>query len=67
LIGALILNEDNDIMIINSDGIMIRISANDISIIGRNTSGVKIMKSEENTKLVSIAKVMKEEIEEIEE
>ncbi len=60
LIGALILNKDNDIMIINSAGIMIRISAEDISIIGRNTSGVKIMKSKENVKLVSIAKVLKE-------
>ncbi|MEA1974508.1 MAG: DNA gyrase subunit A, partial [Bacillota bacterium] len=60
LIGALILNKDNDIMIINSAGIMIRISAEDISIIGRNTSGVKIMKSKEDIKLVSIAKVLKE-------
>lgn len=67
LIGALILSEEDDIMIINSEGIMIRISASDISVIGRNTSGVKIMRTSEDSELVSIAKVINEESEDNEE
>ena len=67
IIGATIVNEKNDIMIINSEGIMIRIDAKDISKIGRNTVGVKIMKTNEKDKLISIAKLNLEEIEEKDE
>ncbi|MGM0379271.1 MAG: DNA gyrase subunit A [Bacillota bacterium] len=67
IIGATIVNEKNDIMIINSEGIMIRIDAKDISKIGRNTVGVKIMKTNKKDKLISIAKLNLEENEENEE
>ena len=67
IIGATIVNEKNDIMIINSEGIMIRIDAKDISKIGRNTVGVKIMKTNEKDKLISITKLNLEKNEEKEE
>ena len=46
-------------MLITNEGIIIRISVKDISVIGRNTSGVKLMNidSESNTYIASIAKV----------
>ena len=48
-------------MLINSDGIIIRIEAKDISVLGRATQGVKIMKVEEETNIISVAKVIKED------
>ena len=48
-------------MLINSDGIIIRIEAKDVSVLGRATQGVKIMKVEEDTNIISVAKVIKED------
>ncbi len=59
LVGAKLVHEDHDVMMITNEGIIIRISVKDISVIGRNTSGVKLMNidSESNTYIASIAKV----------
>ncbi len=59
LVGAKLVFEDHDIMMITNEGIIIRISVNDISTIGRNTSGVKLMNIDPNssTRVASIAKV----------
>ena len=51
------VNEDNEIMIINTDGIIIRMECAGISILGRVTSGVKLINLHENSKVASIAKV----------
>ena len=50
-------------MMITNEGIIIRISVKDISIIGRNTSGVKLMNIDPNsdTRIASIAKVRDDE------
>ena len=53
--------DDDEIMLISKNGIVIRFLAHDISVIGRNTQGVRIMKLEENDKVVSAAKVVNEE------
>ena len=59
LVGAKLVHEDHDVMMITNEGIIIRISVKDISVIGRNTSGVKLMNidPESNTYIASIAKV----------
>ncbi|MCD8224924.1 MAG: DNA gyrase subunit A [Clostridiales bacterium] len=59
LVGAKLVFDDHDIMMITTEGIVIRISAEDISIIGRNTSGVKLMNidPESQVRVASIAKV----------
>ena len=61
LIGAMVVDEDDEVLMINSDGVIIRIRANEVSKLGRATQGVKIMKVEEGTKIVSMAKVIKED------
>lgn len=61
LVGAVAVNEDDDIMLINSDGIIIRIEAKDVSVLGRATQGVKIMKVEEDANIIALAKVIKED------
>ena len=55
---------DNDIMIIADDGTIIRIKATEISKIGRNTKGVRIMKLKEGAKIVSVVATPSEEEEE---
>lgn len=59
IVGAKLVHEDHDIMMITTEGIVIRISVDDISVIGRNTSGVKLMDidQESDIRVASIAKV----------
>ena len=59
LVGAKLVHEDHDVMMITNEGIIIRISVKDISTMGRNTSGVKLMNidTDSNTYIASIAKV----------
>ena len=59
IVGAKLVEDDHDLLLITTEGIVIRISVNDISVIGRNTSGVKLMNIEQDSdiRVASIAKV----------
>ena len=59
VVGMKAVNEDDEIMMINSEGIIIRMACADISKLGRITSGVKLINLKENEKVVSVAKVRK--------
>lgn len=61
IVGAQMVGEDDDMMIINSDGVLIRLRVNEISLFGRVTSGVKLMKTDDEVNIVSIAKIKAEE------
>jgi DNA gyrase subunit A len=61
VVGVKAVNEDNDVMLITTEGIIIRISCADISILGRITSGVKLMNVADNISVASIAKVREKE------
>jgi len=67
LIGAMVVNEKDEILLINSDGIIIRIKADEVSRLGRATQGVKIMKVEDDANIIALAKVIKEDGEEDED
>lgn len=67
LIGAMVVDESDEILMINSDGIIIRIRASEVSILGRATQGVKIMKVDEGSKIVAIAKAIRDDEDEVEE
>ncbi len=64
LAGMLMVNDENDVMLITSEGVIIRIHAEDINVIGRNTSGVTLMRTTENNMIVSCAKTERESDEE---
>ena len=49
LIGAVLTNEDRDVLLMTNEGVIIRLSVNDISVIGRNTSGVRLMNIDRNS------------------
>ena len=57
VVGAKAVNRDDEIMIINTDGIVIRMECKGISILGRITSGVKLINLKEKEEVASIAKV----------
>jgi DNA gyrase subunit A len=66
LIGAMVVSEDDEVLLINSDGVIIRVNAGGISKLGRATQGVKIMKAEGDTNIIAMAKVIREEDDEAE-
>ncbi|MDD6191187.1 MAG: DNA gyrase subunit A [Firmicutes bacterium] len=61
LVGACVVDDEDEIILINSEGTVIRVEAGDISKMGRSTQGVKIMKVDENVEIISVAKVIREE------
>lgn len=69
VVGIKAVNEENEIMLITTEGIIIRLECKDISILGRITSGVKLMNLKNDITVASIAKVREkeEESEETEE
>ncbi len=70
VVAAMAVDTDDEIMMINSDGVIIRMSCSDISILGRITSGVKLMNLGDDEQVVSVAKVRetsKDETESMEE
>lgn len=62
LIGAKVVDQDDEILLINSDGIIIRIRAEEVSKLSRSTQGVKIMRVDDDANIVAMAKVIKEEV-----
>ncbi len=56
LVGLKLVSEDNDLMVIADNGVVIRIKVREISVIGRDTQGVRIMKlKDDGSKVVSVA------------
>ena len=62
VIGVKAVEDDQEIMIITTEGIIIRLGVNDISKVGRITSGVKLINLGEDTSVASIAKVRESEL-----
>ncbi len=61
VVGIRTVSEDEDLMLISSDGIIIRMATSDVSLIGRATQGVRLMKLADNIRIVNLATTEKEE------
>lgn len=61
IVGARIVKDGDEIMLINTSGVAIRLNAANISVTGRNTMGVTLMKTTEEEKVVAIAKINKDD------
>ena len=59
VVGMKAVDDDSEIMIINTEGIVIRMKCEDISVYGRITSGVKLINLPENDIVASVTKVRK--------
>ncbi len=60
VVGIKSVDDDDGLMFITRNGIIIRIAANGISTIGRNTQGVRVMRLDDTDSLISIAKAPRE-------
>lgn len=61
IVGIKVVTETDDVMLITDTGVIIRIKVEDISVLGRNTQGVTLMRTSDGGKVVNIAKIIKEE------
>jgi DNA gyrase subunit A len=57
MVGALQVQPDDEIMLISSTGTLVRVPINEISVLGRNTQGVRVMRLAEGESLVSVERV----------
>jgi DNA gyrase subunit A len=56
-VGAVLVAEDDEIMLISSNGTLVRTPVDDISVQGRNTQGVRLIRVEEGQRLVGVARI----------
>jgi len=61
VVGLIIANDGDDVMIMTEKGMSIRLPAKDVSIIGRNAQGVRLVRQAEDDKLAAITPLAKEE------
>ncbi len=64
IVGIRIATEDEDVMLITDTGTIIRLSVKEVSVLGRSTQGVTLMRTNDGGKVVSIETIEKEENEE---
>ena len=58
LVGATVCKVDDELMLINSSGVAIRINVSDISVTSRSAMGVTLMRTSDTEKVVAIAKIL---------
>jgi DNA gyrase subunit A len=61
IVGSQMLDKEDDLMLISKDGVIIRMSATEVSTMGRATQGVRVMKMNEDDSVVSLTKIEFEE------
>jgi DNA gyrase subunit A len=64
VVGVTLLRADEGVMLITEKGMIIRLNTQEISTIGRNTQGVRLIQLDEGDHLVSIARLAEREDEE---
>ena len=57
VVGALQISEDDEIMLISSSGTLVRTTTSEISIMGRNTQGVRLIRLDDKDRLVGLERV----------
>lgn len=67
MVGIKVVNENEDIMLISSEGVIIRMNVSEISCFGRDTQGVRVMRLDNDAKVVCFEKIAETEEEEGEE
>ncbi len=67
LVGIMGVTDQDDLMIINKTGVTIRLSVDELRVMGRATQGVRLIKLKESDSIASIARVTKDDTEENEE
>ena len=61
VVGIKVVDDTDEVLFVSEKGVIIRVSAKDISTIGRNTQGLRIMKVDTKDKVTTLAKIVREE------
>ena len=61
IVGIKIVEDNDDIMLITDQGVIIRLEVSGVSVLGRSTQGVTLMRTNDGGKVVSVTKVIKDE------
>jgi DNA gyrase subunit A len=56
-VGAIQVGDEDEIMLISSNGTLVRTGVSDISVMGRNTQGVRLIRVESGQRLVGLARI----------
>jgi len=62
VVSALMVAEDDEVFLVNDSGVTIRMSVSDISVQGRDATGVRVMNLDENTRVVAVARVAERDV-----
>src|SRR3546814_17227290 len=65
LIGAVTVDDSHEVMLIAEDGNLIRFKTTDVRSMGRNTQGVRLMRPQDDSRLVSIGRILTEDDDEL--
>jgi DNA gyrase subunit A len=65
-VGVRVVDDNDEILLISSDDIIIRIPVKEIALQGRNTQGVRLMRFDEGDRVVAVAKVPPTSIDDVE-
>ena len=65
VIGALMVLDDDDLILITGGGRLVRTRAKEITVVGRNTQGVRLMRLGDEEQLTSLSKVVEEAVDEL--
>ena len=57
MVGAIQTDDEDEVMLISSNGTLVRTGVDDISIMGRNTQGVRLIRVEDGQRLVGLARI----------
>ena len=58
VVGAVAVNDDDEIMLISNEGTLIRTPVSDVSVMGRNTQGVRLVTLGEDEKLAGVERIV---------
>lgn len=61
VVGVMQVSDDNELMVITDQGKILRVAVSNFSVIGRNTQGVRLMVTEENEKIVAVARLLEKD------
>ena len=61
VVGSVLVNDDDEIMLISGGGTLVRTRVNEVSVQGRNTQGVRLIKLQSEQKLVGLERIVEEQ------
>ena len=61
VVTGFLVGEDDDLLLINDAGVLIRTGVKDISVQGRGATGVRVMRNDDETKVAAVARVLSSE------